>query len=103
MHQPLYYFFIGTIMASFVSLALAVIRYKVSLHMLAAGGALGFVLLISVKLGMPMLYSIMVLIMVSGVTASSRLYMKAHQGHELWFGMGIGLLSQIVVGSYYVL
>lgn len=103
LHQPLYFFFIGTLMASFVSLALAIVRYKISLHMLAAGGALGFVLLISYKLSLPMLYTIMVIIMASGITASSRLFMKAHKGHELWFGIGIGFISQIIVGSYYTI
>lgn len=103
LHQPLYYFFVGVFMASMVALVLAVARYKISLHMLAMGGALGFVIMVSINLGLPLLWTIISLVLLSGITASSRLYMKAHKGHELWFGMGLGFASQIIVGSYYII
>lgn len=102
MHQPLYYFFVGVFMASIVALVLAVARYKVSLHMLAMGGALGFVIMASINLALPLIGSIIALVLMSGITASSRLLMKAHKGHELWFGMGLGFASQIIVGAYYI-
>lgn len=103
LHQPLYYFFVGVLLASMVALALTIVHYKMSLHMLAMGGALGFIFMISIYLGTSFLYTMITLILASGVTASSRLYMKAHKGHELWFGLGIGLFSQVIVGSYYSL
>jgi hypothetical protein len=102
-HQPLYYFFIGVLMASFVALALALVRYKISLHMLAMGGALGFVLMLSINLGITFLNTIVFLIIASGITASSRLLVKAHEGHELWFGIALGLASQVIAASYYIL
>lgn len=103
LNQPLHYFFVGIVMASLVALVLAVARYKISLHMMGMGGALGFIVMLHVHLGSSFLYIIMLLILLSGITASSRLYMKAHKGHELWFGMGVGILSQFIMGAYYTI
>jgi hypothetical protein len=71
--------------------------------MLAMGGALGFVLMLSINLGITFLNTIVFLIIASGITASSRLLMKAHEGHELWFGIALGLASQVIAASYYIL
>ncbi len=37
---------------------------------------------------------------VSGLTATSRLSLKAHKGHELIFGFAVGLVSQVLAFSY---
>ncbi len=103
LNQPLHYFFVGIVMASLVSLVLAIARYKISLHMIGMGGALGFVVMLHVNLGGSFSYNIILLVLLSGITASSRLYMKAHKGHELWFGMALGLASQLIVGANYTL
>lgn len=100
LHKPLYLFFIGVLMASMVSTVLSFARYKISLHMLAMGGMLGFVVMLSIHLGIPFLNTILVIVLLSGLTASSRLYLKAHVGHELWFGICVGFLSQVLIGSY---
>ncbi len=96
----LYYFFIGVLLATVVATVLSALKYKISLHMMALGGAMGFVLVLTLILGIPFLYQLIFLSLLAGITGSSRLVMKAHRGHELVFGLATGFVCQIVSGSY---
>jgi hypothetical protein len=101
--SPLYYFFIGLLMATIVALVLALFQFKISLHMMGISGALGFVVMMSLLIGIPLIYLIVGLSIATGLTATSRLYMKAHNSTELIFGTAAGLVIQLGVASYYVL
>jgi hypothetical protein len=98
----LYYFFIGILLATCVAIAMSLLKYKMSLHMMGMGGAMGFVLMLSIALGTPAIYLLAVLSILTGLTGSSRLVMQAHRGHELIFGWTTGLICQILSGSYLV-
>ncbi len=100
---PLYYFFIGILMSAIVALVLALFQFKISLHMMGMSGALGFVVMISVLVGIPLVFFIAGIGVATGLTATSRLYMKAHSPVELVFGVIVGLLIQISLSSYYLL
>jgi len=102
LHEPLYYFFIGMLMCTIVALVLALFRFKISLHMMGMAGALGFVIMISVLIGMPLMYVIIGLGIATGLTATSRLSMEAHSPSELIFGTATGLLVQIGLAVYYI-
>jgi hypothetical protein len=102
-NMALYYFFMGVLVATIIAIVLSIARYKMSLHMMAMGGALGFVICISLLMGLPLIQLIIGLSIASGLTASSRLFMKAHVGHELIFGFAVGLISQLVMLSQYAL
>lgn len=102
LHLSLYYFFLGTFIATLVATLITMFRYKISLHLLACGGVLGFLIMLSFTQGMSLLLPMAVIGMVSGFTATSRLSMKAHKGHELIFGFSIGLISQVLAFSYSV-
>lgn len=101
-HATLYYFFLGVLAASMVAIVLSLVRYKISLHMMAMGGMLGFAISIMIVLGIPIIYLILGISIAAGLTASSRLHMKAHKGHELVFGFMVGLLAQLSMASYLV-
>ncbi|MGB3591777.1 MAG: hypothetical protein WBA16_08870 [Nonlabens sp.] len=96
----LYYFFIGVLLATIVATVLSIARYKISLHLMSMGGALGFAIMLSLTLGLPLRGYIIGLSLVSGIVASSRLEMKAHKGHELIFGFCTGLFTQVISQSY---
>jgi hypothetical protein len=102
-HSPLYYFFIGLLMATIVALVLALFQFKISLHMMGIAGALGFAMMMSLLIGVPLTYLIIGLSIATGLTATSRLYMKAHNSRELIFGTATGLVIQIGIASYYIL
>lgn len=69
---------------------------KVSLHTSAMGGAIG---LFGIYLFLnPNLNSLMVMItalFLAGIVGTSRLFLKAHNGKELWIGYIIGGLIQV--------
>jgi hypothetical protein len=100
LHLSLYYFFIGTFIASLVATLMTIFRYKISLHLLACGGVLGFLIMLSFTQGMSLLLPMALIGIISGLTATSRLSMQAHKGHELIFGFTIGLISQVLAFSY---
>ncbi len=102
MHLPLYYFFIAVMLSTFIAVLLAILKYKVSLHLLSMGGLMGFALMLNASFGNPSAVIIAVLAIASGLTATSRLSMKAHVGHELIFGFFLGLIPQITIGSYFL-
>lgn len=101
-HLPLYYFFLAVMLSTFTALLLAVFKYKVSLHLLSMGGLMGFGLMLNASFGNPSAVVIAILAIVTGLTATSRLSMKAHVGHELIFGFFLGLIPQITIGSYFL-
>lgn len=98
-HLALYYFFMGILVATVVAVVLSIARYKLSLHMMAMGGILGFAISISLLLGLPLMTLIILLSVASGLTATSRLSLKAHVGHELAFGFAVGFVCQLVMLS----
>jgi hypothetical protein len=78
------------------------LSYKISLHLMATGGVLGFCIMLSFTQGISLLLPMALMGVVSGLTATSRLSMKAHKGHELIFGFALGLVSQVLAFSYSV-
>jgi hypothetical protein len=101
MNTPLYYFYVGTLMSTIVALILALFKFKISLHMLAVSSMLGFVVILSFILGIFMIYQIAFLCIVVGLTATSRMFLKAHHPVELILGTVIGLVVQLSLGAYY--
>ncbi|WP_438962933.1 hypothetical protein [Nonlabens sp.] len=102
LHIPLYYFFIGVFIASIVAFTLALLKYKLSLHMMAMGGAIGFALMLHASIQTPGMVAIAILFILAGLTATSRLSMNAHKGHELLFGFSMGLVAQLMSGIYFL-
>lgn len=99
---PLYYFFLGVLMATIAAFFMAFARYKMSLHMMAMGGAIGFALMLHMSIASPSVVAIALLFIMAGLTATSRLSMQAHKGHELVFGFIVGLFPQLLTGIYFL-
>jgi hypothetical protein len=93
----LYYFFMGVVLALSIVYLLLFLNKKISLHLLAMGGLIGFFLVISVLHGQNYLFLIALFVFLSGVVATSRLLLNAHSNKELIVGFTIGLLSQLLV------
>ena len=93
----LYYFFIGIVIALSLVYLFLFMKKKISLHLLAMGGLVGFFLVISVLHKQNYLFLIALFVFLSGIVATSRLLLNAHNNKELAIGFMIGLLSQFVV------
>lgn len=70
---------------------------KTSLHLLSLGIALGFFLLMSTFYSVSFLAIILVLLLLSGLLGSARLYLKAHTPKEVYIGFIIGVFSPFIV------
>lgn len=102
MFMPLYFFFIGILMSTIIALILALFQFKISLHMMSIAGALSFVILLGFYLNVDLIYYVIGLSIATGLTATSRLSMKAHTPAELIFGTVMGIAVQVVVAAYYI-
>ncbi len=91
------FLFYGTSFSLFGIYVLFAFKVKSSLHLVSFGNAIGFFLAISNLYYLPLLPVIMILFLISGLVASSRLHLKAHTPKELFAGFSMGLLSQVLL------
>lgn len=98
----LYYYFIGLILALFTSLLLLFIQFKSSMHMMGIGSLAMYLIILSIHFEINISFSISILILLSGLVASSRLYVKAHTKLELLVGLTVGVVSQFLTISYWL-
>lgn len=91
----LYYYFLSGLISTIMALVLLFTKIKASLHLLGIGSLLFFVISISIHEQTNFLSSIGFLMILTGIIASSRLEMKAHNYKELIIGFVIGVAPQI--------
>ncbi|WP_442847352.1 hypothetical protein [Leeuwenhoekiella sp. H156] len=97
----LYLFFFGILIAAAFAFLCAVLRFKVSLHMIGVSGVLLFVMGLSMLYQSNFLLLIGFLVIAIGFTAASRLQSKAHTMPELLAGLVVGGLPQILLFVFY--
>ena len=98
----LYYFFIGALATSAVALALAMVKFKTSLHMAALGAMLMFIIGLCIHNLYNALGLLAVMLVMTGLVASSRLEMKAHHWRELVFGLVAGAVPQAALWVFWL-
>jgi hypothetical protein len=86
-------FFLGIFLASSLGLILN-IYMKVSLHALGMGGWTGFFLLIALQGSMLMTWPLAIVLLISGLVLSVRMYLSAHSPVEIIYGFLGGLITQ---------
>ena len=101
-YPALYYFFVGILFSIITAFILAWLKLKISLHMLGISGILMFALALSIYYRLNLIASISFLIAALGITASSRLYYKAHTWLELFLGFFVGFIPQLIVLNYWL-
>lgn len=79
---------------------LFIFKLKTSLHLLSMGISIGFFLLMSWSYGISLLPLILILILLSGLLASARLYLKAHTPREVYLGFFIGLICPFITNYF---
>ena len=89
--------FYGTSLSLICIYVLFSIKLKSSLHLVSMGNMLGFFLIMTNVNNLSILFIILLLIFLSGILASSRLYLKAHTPIELLIGFFLGFISQFLL------
>lgn len=84
-------FMVATVL---VIIALLVIsfKWKISTHMAAIGGLTGTLFALSFRSGINPIYSILAVVLVSGLVGTARLILKKHDIWQLLAGYGMGFL-----------
>lgn len=96
-YAALYYFFVGILFSTLLAFTLVLVRFKASLHTMGLSGLMVFLIGISWNFKINLTYTISFLILVLGLTASSRIFYKAHSFKELFLGLICGVIPQAVV------
>lgn len=78
------------------------IFYKVSMHAVAAGGALGILGVQMIVGSVNMLLPFLAAVIVAGLVGTSRLLLKAHKLFEIWMGYIAGILVQLAAMWYLI-
>ncbi|CAM1342590.1 hypothetical protein [Tenacibaculum amylolyticum] len=99
--RDLSYLFFGTLLGMMMVYFIFFTKIKTSLHLLSMGSAVGYFVVFQQIYNISVLPLIIILILLSGFLASSRLYLKAHTPKEVYLGFLIGFLTQFI--AYYTL
>ncbi len=100
--NELYYFFVGLLIATFSTLLLLFVRVKASIHLLGMGCILTYLVALSIHFEINITFAIAIFTLMTGLVATSRLYMRAHSKLELIIGFMVGCCSQLVVLKYWL-
>ncbi len=95
-YPELHFFFLGALFSTILALVSTLFKVKASLHMVAICGLAIFVIGLNIHLQMHNPYWPALLILLSGVVASSRLEMNAHTSREILIGLFIGIMPQLL-------
>lgn len=100
--SELYYFFVGLLTASITVLVLLFLKFKACIHLLGMGSLLLFFIGLSIHFEINITITIGTITLLSGLVATSRLYLKAHTVTELFIGFIIGTCSQLFVFKFWL-
>ncbi|MDB4236994.1 hypothetical protein N9810_02715 [Flavobacteriaceae bacterium] len=89
--------FYGTSLSLTCIYVLFSVKLKSSLHLVSMGNMIGFFLIMTNLNSLSMLPIIILLVLLSGILASSRLYLKAHTPVELLIGFSLGIVCQFIL------
>ena len=98
----LYYFFIGILLSTLSCLMLAVLNFKASIHITAAGGIFMFFIALSIHFNININGAIALFTIIIGAIATSRLHFNAHNNIELLIGFFLGLFPQLILLNYWL-
>ena len=89
--------FYATSLGLIIIYLLFIFKIKTSLHLLSLGISVGFFMLLGTQYLISFLPVILILILISGLLASARLYLKAHIPKEVYLGFLLGMISPFIV------
>lgn len=98
----LYFFFIGILISNITCFALALAKFKASIHMIASAGFFMFAIAVAIHFKININGTIALMCVILGAIATSRLHMKAHTTIELFAGFFVGLMPQLILLNYWM-
>jgi membrane-associated phospholipid phosphatase len=91
--DPILWQGLGVIVVAILVLTAVTFFWKISAHMIGVGGLLAVVLVLGKEFSnFQVLYPLILVLILSGAIASSRLYLGAHRPNEVYAGFFAGFL-----------
>ncbi len=87
------------ILGSFISIVLTLLinlKWKISAHMIGIGGIVGLILALSMKLIVDLQSIIIILLIISGILGSARLYLNEHEPMQVYSGFMLGVITILI-------
>lgn len=100
--QELYFFFIGILISTITCFALAIVKFKASIHMIASAGFFMFAVALAIHFKVNINGTIALMCIILGAIATSRLHLKAHTPLELIIGFFVGMMPQLILLNYWI-
>ncbi|MCL6267254.1 hypothetical protein [Flagellimonas myxillae] len=100
--NELFFYFTGLLTATGAALILLFFRVKTSMHLLGMGSLLMFMIGLSIHFEKNITLGISLFTLLTGLVATSRLYLKAHSKAELLVGFIVGMVSQLLILKYWL-
>jgi hypothetical protein len=93
-------FIFGVFLASSAGL-LANIYFKISMHALGVGSLCGLMLIIIFSgFSYPVFFTVMLVLIITGLVSSSRMILSDHKPLEIYSGIIIGILCQLIAFAF---
>lgn len=89
--------FYGTCLGLTLIYVLFFFKIKSSLHLLSLGVSISYFMVLSAVYNRSYILIILIIILLSGILASSRLHLKAHTTKEVYLGFFIGIVSPLSI------
>jgi membrane-associated phospholipid phosphatase len=93
----LHFFFVGILLSTVSCYVLALADFKASIHMIGASGFFMFAIALAFRFKININGTIMLMCILLGAIATSRLHMKAHTPVELLVGFVVGFTPQLIL------
>ena len=98
----IYFYFVGLVIANLSAFLLLLMSYKISLHMLGLGCLLMFLICLSIHFEINITIALSMVVLVTGLVATARLYLRAHSRMEVLIGLFIGVISQLLTVTFWL-
>jgi len=98
----IYFYFVGLVIANLSAFLLLLMNYKISLHMLGLGCLLMFLIAMSIHFEINITIALSGIVLITGMVATARLYLRAHSRMEIIIGLFIGVISQLLTVTFWL-
>ncbi|QLG44609.1 hypothetical protein [Costertonia aggregata] len=98
----LYFYFVGLVLAALAALILLFLNFKISVHLIGIGSLLVFLVSLSIHFEKNITIAIGLITLATGLVATSRLYLRAHNKIEILIGFLIGSISQLLTLKFWL-
>ncbi|MBT9188057.1 hypothetical protein [Zobellia russellii] len=98
----LHFYFVGLIIASLTTLITLFFKLKISMHLMGMGSLVMFLTALSIHFEVNITLGLSIFTLLTGLVATSRLYLKTHTRAEIILGFLVGFLSQLMIIRFWL-